>query len=58
MQGFTPRPVNQKGAQGKEASRGITNGSEEGGVKCIATVQSCWIYIMRIMRDDKQEMTL
>ena len=27
MQGFTPRPVNQKGAQGKDASRGITNGS-------------------------------
>ena len=27
MQGFTPRPVNQKGAEGEEASRGITNGS-------------------------------
>ena len=27
MQGFTPRPVNQKAAQSKEASRGITNGS-------------------------------
>jgi len=27
MQVFTPRPVNQKGAQGEEASRGMTNGS-------------------------------
>jgi len=27
MQGFTPRPVNQKAAQGEEPSRGITNGS-------------------------------
>ena len=27
MQGFTPRPVNQKAAQGEEFSRGITNGS-------------------------------
>jgi len=25
-QGFTPRPVNQKGAQGEEAGRGIANG--------------------------------
>jgi len=27
MQGFTPRPVNQKVVQGEEPSRGITNGS-------------------------------
>jgi len=27
MQGFTPRPVNQKEAQGEEAGRGITNDS-------------------------------
>jgi len=27
MQGFTPRPVSQKAAQGEEASRGITNNS-------------------------------
>jgi len=27
MQGFTPRPVNQKGVQGEEASRGIFKGS-------------------------------
>ena len=28
MQVFTPRPVNQKEAQGEKASRGIANGSE------------------------------
>jgi len=27
MQGFTPRPANQKAAQGEESSRGITNNS-------------------------------
>ena len=27
MQGFTPRPVNQKAVQDEEPSRGITNGS-------------------------------
>jgi len=26
MQGFTPRPVNQTGAQGEEARRSIANG--------------------------------
>jgi len=26
MQGFTPRPVNQAGAQGEEAGKGIANG--------------------------------
>jgi len=26
MQDFTPRPVNQAGAQGEEAGRGIANG--------------------------------
>jgi len=26
MQGFTPRPVNQKEAQGEEAGRGIASG--------------------------------
>jgi len=26
MQDFTPRPVNQVGAQGKEAGKGIANG--------------------------------
>jgi len=26
MQGFTPRPVNQTGAQGEEAGKGIANG--------------------------------
>jgi len=29
----TPRPVNQKAAQGEEPSKGITNGSEEGRAK-------------------------
>jgi len=29
----------KKGPQGEEASRGITDGSEVGGAKCIATVQ-------------------
>jgi len=33
MRGFTPRPVNQKAAQGEEPSKGITNGSEEGRAK-------------------------
>jgi len=27
MQGFTPRHVNQKGAQGEEAGKGMANGS-------------------------------
>jgi len=36
MQGFAPRPVNQKAAQGEEAN----SGSKEGGAKCIATVQT------------------
>jgi len=29
MQGFTPRPVNQAGAQGEEAGRRIANGSAQ-----------------------------
>ena len=62
MQGFTPRPVNQKGAQGKEASMGITNGSarqrRRQGEMYSDSAELLHIYIMRIMRDDKQEMTL
>jgi len=49
MPGFTPRPANQKAAQGEEASRGITNGSEEGGAKCVATVHR---ELLRINDDD------
>jgi len=57
--GFYAETCQSKGAQGEEASRGITTaarGREEGGAKCIATVhiQSCW----EIMRDDEKEMTL
>jgi len=43
MHGFTPIPVNQKGAQGEEASRGITNSSvwqRRRRAKCIAIVHT------------------
>jgi len=29
MQGFAPKPVNQAGAQGKEAGKGIANGGAQ-----------------------------
>ena len=41
---FTPRPVNQAGAQGEEAGRRLANGgarsSEEVGAKCISDVHT------------------
>jgi len=37
---FTPRPVNQAGAEGEEAGRRLANGSEEGGAKCICDVHT------------------
>ena len=43
MQGFTPIPVNQKGARGEETSRGITNSSvwqRRRRAKCIAIVHT------------------
>jgi len=54
MQGFTPRPANQKAAQGEEAGRELpttARGSEEGGAKCVATVhrELLRIMMMRMM---------
>jgi len=51
MHGFTPRPVNQAGAQGEEAGKGIANGGarqrrRRGEMHKRRCIQSCWMIII------------
>jgi len=60
MEGFTPRPVNQAGAQGEEASRGITNGSARQRRRRGEMYSDCAYRVdgEELRRDNEEEMTL
>jgi len=60
MQGFTPRPVNQKGAQGEEAGRGITNDSARQRRRRGEMYSDCANRVDggELRRDNEKEMTL